>query len=144
VKLLLENGAEADWRDEYGPTPFLLAAESGHDAVVELLLKEQIDINSKDIIHGLTPLMWTCLHGHKTVAKLLLDKEANTYLTSSDCLFGFGPFGTALDLAAKYGHKSMIEDLLVHGADKDLVDGQGRTCLHYAAGGGIWNASTTY
>jgi ankyrin repeat protein len=39
VKLLLQNGAKVNFRNEYGRTPLSLAAENGHEAVMKLLLE---------------------------------------------------------------------------------------------------------
>jgi ankyrin repeat protein len=138
VKLLLENGAQIDWKGEDGTrrTPLTYAVEKGHNTIVEVLLKEPIDLNTKDDINGFTPLMWACRHGRTTLAKLLLDKGADVNLTSSGCFFSFGPFGTAFGLAAKYGHQSLMEELLVHGTDKYVTDGIRRNALHYAGQGG--------
>ena len=38
VKLLLKNGAQPDFEDENGCTPFSRAIETGNAAIVELLL----------------------------------------------------------------------------------------------------------
>jgi ankyrin repeat protein len=59
VKLLIENGCELHGR-----------IRNSKESDVELLLKEQTDANLKDVIHGLTPLMWTCLRGHVFVGHL--------------------------------------------------------------------------
>jgi ankyrin repeat protein len=37
VELLLENGANADSKDDKGLTPLLRAAQNGHEAIVQLL-----------------------------------------------------------------------------------------------------------
>jgi ankyrin repeat protein len=49
VKLLLEKGAELEFKDKkYGRTPLLWAVKNGHEAVVKLLLKKGADLQSKD------------------------------------------------------------------------------------------------
>jgi ankyrin repeat protein len=40
VKLLLEEGAELETKDNYGQTPLSLAAGNGYEAVVKLLLEK--------------------------------------------------------------------------------------------------------
>jgi ankyrin repeat protein len=44
VKLLLEKGAELETKDKFGRTPLLWATESGHEAVVTLLLHKSADM----------------------------------------------------------------------------------------------------
>jgi ankyrin repeat protein len=39
--------------------------------VVKLLLKKEVDVNSKDK-GGQTPLLWAAVKGHKDVVKVLL------------------------------------------------------------------------
>jgi ankyrin repeat protein len=52
VKLLLENGAELETKDEnYSQTPLSLAAEEGHEAVVKLLLEKVLDVFRQNRIH---------------------------------------------------------------------------------------------
>ena len=43
VKLLLEQGAEVESKDEDGRTPLWRAARNGHEAVVKLLLEKGAD-----------------------------------------------------------------------------------------------------
>jgi ankyrin repeat protein len=47
VKLLLENGAQSDFRDEEGQTPLSRAVESGSVAVVQLLLAKEVKMDFK-------------------------------------------------------------------------------------------------
>ncbi|KAJ4857386.1 ankyrin repeats (3 copies) domain-containing protein [Trichoderma breve] len=56
VKLLLEQGAEVDSKDNGEQTPLSLAAENGHETVVGLLLEKATK------------------HGHEAVVKLLVKK----------------------------------------------------------------------
>ncbi|KAF1811099.1 hypothetical protein P152DRAFT_399801, partial [Eremomyces bilateralis CBS 781.70] len=57
--------------DSYGRTPLLAAAESGHEAVVKLLLETgQVNVDSKDR-SGWMPLLRVTWNGHKAVVKLL-------------------------------------------------------------------------
>src|SRR5262249_48844431 len=69
---LLENGCNADSRDSFQRTPLSLAAQSGQDAVVKLLLANgRVDPDSKDS-DGRTPLSLAAQSGHDAVVKLLL------------------------------------------------------------------------
>ena len=70
AKLLLENSAEVNSRDDRGRTPLSWAAAGGHDAVVTLLLQEGAVVDSRHDM-GLTPLSWAAKKGHDPVMMLL-------------------------------------------------------------------------
>lgn len=49
VRCPLKNDTDADQPDSYGQTPLSVAAESGRDSVVELLLtRHDIEVDSQD------------------------------------------------------------------------------------------------
>jgi Ankyrin repeats (3 copies) len=65
------SGTSVDSKDDYGRTPLLLAAQGGHNTVVELLLtSDSVNPDSEDD-GGRTPLSWAAEKGHDTVVKLL-------------------------------------------------------------------------
>ena len=74
VELLLEKGAELEYRDEHGQTPLLLAASHGHEATVKMLLQGGAEPDSKDEF-GRTPLSWAAEKGHEAVIKLLMNRD---------------------------------------------------------------------
>jgi cytohesin len=82
VRMLLAAGADVNVKSVDG-TPLMLAADRGHDAVVQLLLAtNQVDINAMDE-HGRTALAHAVEGGPKAVANLLRahgaqDDEGNT------------------------------------------------------------------
>jgi ankyrin repeat protein len=128
IKLLLNNDADVDLKDNWGQTPLSWAAVGGHKAVVRLLLDRSADVESKDI-YGRTPLSWATKRGHEAVVKLLLDKGADINLKGED---GWTP----LLRAAGRGHEAVVRLLLEKGAAIESNDNSGWTPLSWAAGRG--------
>ena len=73
------------------------------------------------------------MHGHIEAAKLLLEKGAEINVVPG----GFDYAGTGLHYAALNGHRSMVEFLLAHGADRTVKDTKvGSTPAGWADHGG--------
>jgi ankyrin repeat protein len=122
VEAILKMGADVDSKDsKYGRTPLLFAAKEGHDVVVELLLKKDADVNSKDK-YGTTPLSYAASGGHVAVLELLLEKGANVHEDNQ-----------GISYAASGGHVAVLELLLEKGANVYHEDKHGRTPLSFAA-----------
>lgn len=64
------KGADVEAKDKDGGTALMLAAESGHKAVMRLLLKKGADVEAKHVT-GRTALMWVANRGHEAVVRLL-------------------------------------------------------------------------
>lgn len=77
LQLLLSSGKIDSGKDKEGETLLLKAAKSGHDLLVQQLLKTgQFDVNSRDST-GRTPLSWAAYNGHVAVVKWLLKGRAD-------------------------------------------------------------------
>jgi ankyrin repeat protein len=113
---------------EYGQTPLSWAAEKGHEAVVQLLLKtDKVEVDSKDS-HGRTPLSKAAENGHEAVVQLLLERD-KVEVNSKD---SYGR--TPLSWAAKKGHEAVVQLLLERDkVEVDSKDNSGRTPLSWAA-----------
>jgi hypothetical protein len=73
VQVLSNNSP--DLKNSYGRTPLSLAAESGHEGVVQLLLESgKVDADSKDT-YSRTPLSYAAADGHEGVVQLLLESD---------------------------------------------------------------------
>jgi ankyrin repeat protein len=128
VSLLSEQGTGPDSRI-YCKTPLVLAAMNGREEIVKMLLKQDINIDSKDCEGSRTPLLYAAIWGHAAIVKLLLEKGAE--INSKDSEHGRTP----LSYAAEYGSTAIIKLLLESGAEVDSKDSKyGRTPLSWAAG----------
>ncbi|XP_063725447.1 uncharacterized protein LOC134853386 [Symsagittifera roscoffensis] len=116
---------------EYGFTPLHLAAESGWENLVRLLLNSpgvQPDVHTS--LHGTTPLHLAAQAGHSNVIGLLLSKHEGL-LSVYD-----GRDRSALHMAAANGHRDLCVLLVGQGADVNKKDVNGWTPLHFAAKAG--------
>ncbi|KFX97254.1 hypothetical protein O988_04949 [Pseudogymnoascus sp. VKM F-3808] len=79
VALFIERGNSADSRDSRGRTPLSIAAENGHQGVVNLLLERDDVVPDSEDNDGHTPLWWAKrqrARGHEEIEKLLIDEIA--------------------------------------------------------------------
>jgi ankyrin repeat protein len=102
--LLSRDDIDANSKDIGGVTPLMEAAENGHEAVVQSLLRRS-EVNSKDN-RGRTALWYAAQNGHTGVVGLLLGRH-DVDPDSKD-----SRDRTALWLAVKNGHSSVVKLLL--------------------------------
>jgi hypothetical protein len=94
------------------------AKDTGHKAVVKLLLETgRADMDSKDY-NGQTLLLWAAEEGHEAVVKLLLKKGAQIEAKDSSGQ-------TPLFWAAGKGHEAVVKLLLEKGAKIEAKDSYG-------------------
>src|SRR3990167_4547043 len=75
--LHLMNGQKRHQKSAQGQTPLHLAVIYNHPLSIQHLLAFEADVNERDN-HGMTPLMYACLLGHKSVVELLFLSRPNT------------------------------------------------------------------
>lgn len=148
VRLLLENGAEVDARNEDGETSLHLAAAEGCETVVQGLLEQGADVGAKNQA-GETALQLAARNGHEGIVRHLLDhlgEEINPQaLLATAKIFKVATTGdekamqvliedgaditirgqddeTALHVAAKEGHVALSRFLLENGANINALD----------------------
>lgn len=116
-------------RDRDGRTALAIAATSGADEVVKLLLELRtagvpIDVDAADDT-GITPFMAAAETGHSGSVRLLAE---------CGCDFEARDEGgrTALLLAAEAGQHEVVVELLRHSVDVDAQDDWGRTAIMHA------------
>ena len=96
------NFCEVDLKDDSGRTPLSWAAETGHEAVVRLLLeRDDVEINAKDRWEN-TALIFAAYRGHEAVVRLLVERD-DVEINAK------GKKGkTALILAAEHGLDAVV------------------------------------
>lgn len=108
IHLLLEAGAVVNARNNYGYTPLIQSAMSGHsETVIAMLLKAGADVNTADH-EGVTALHYAALPEPEDrpaalgIMRLLLEYKANPTLRDKK---GMSP----LDHAGQNGHTEIAE-----------------------------------
>ncbi|MDP7291265.1 MAG: ankyrin repeat domain-containing protein [Verrucomicrobiota bacterium] len=111
VKQYLATGTDVELRcKSCGGTALNHAVQLDRNAVVELLIKADADVNAKDK-SGMTPLHTAAWKGHKEAAELLIAKGANV----NDAKNETG--STPMHWVASYGRKELAELLIDNGAN---------------------------
>ena len=138
VEVFIAEGADVNWKTEFGSTPLHGAAQFGHKEVAELLIAKGADVNAKDA-DGMTPLDFAIIYSQPETADLL--RKHGGKVEGADVnakgMHGFTPLHLAakehpLHLAAKEGLKETLELLIAKGSDVNAKDEGGETPLDYA------------
>ena len=90
-------------------TFLLIAAEEGHDQLIQLLLDQGANVNAQGGEYG-NALQAASYRGHDQMVQMLLDKGANINAQG-------GYYGNALQAASGEGHDQVVQMLLDTGAD---------------------------
>lgn len=115
-------------RKYQGPIALCKAANTGDRSIVQALLAEGVDVNSR-CREGGTPLHAAVPNPEPEVAKVLLEHGGD--VNPKD------PAGrTPLHVAVTEGSLAMVQLLLAHGAQVNVVDNAGHTPLHLASAKG--------
>jgi ankyrin repeat protein len=94
-------------------------AQSNHDEAGKKILTDSINSWSQQqqqIVNN--AFVYGCMHGHIDTAQLLMNKGAEINAIPP----GFDYAGTGLHYAALNGHRTMVEFLLAHGANREIKD----------------------
>lgn len=132
VRLLLDDGAELEARNEEGTTPLMQAAAHGQTETFKFLLERGAKINVRDK-RGMTPLIAAAcacavatMNSTYDIMKILLEKGANVNARTRDGT-------TALMMAAgSPDDPASVKLLLSKGADPMAKDSRGKTAITFA------------
>ena len=125
--LLINHGADIHHYCTAGVNSFLMAAQSGDNKNIQLLLNKGIPVDIKGLnkYEGQTALMFAANNSHLDTIKLLISYGADINATRNDGI-------TTLMIAAKVGDQKSVEYLLQNGADINLITNQGADAFIYA------------
>lgn len=115
-------------------SPFVVAAQYGHTAVVKLFLQQFSDslnvnhtativsLNTQNVVHGATALWCACTGNYVEIAKMLIDAGADVNKPTTTG-------STPLRGAAFNGHCDVMEVLIKNGADLNYANVVGQSPL---------------
>ena len=106
---MLGRGAKVDARDDHDDTALTWAAAQGHADVCRMLLDAGADPDARQY-QGATALMLAADRGYLEVVEALVDSKADLNLKHP------GEYISALDFAARAGHRTIVDYLDAHGA----------------------------
>ena len=115
ARLLLEAGADTEWKDDILSTALHLAALCGRSEVARVLLEFDADTQALDSEHR-RPLHLASLKGHADVAQLLLDAGADKEAENCD---GQRPLHYAALNARRDGRLDVVQLFVEAGVDKN-------------------------
>ena len=110
-------GQEAD-RTSIRPPDLWKAAKRGDPTEIHDALASGAKLNAQDDVHGITPLCWAAMSGHKDAVAALVEAGADVNGRNGDG-------ATPLIAAAFLGRAEVIKMLLEHRARVDVVNGEG-------------------
>ncbi|XP_022809867.1 serine/threonine-protein phosphatase 6 regulatory ankyrin repeat subunit A-like [Stylophora pistillata] len=158
VRYLLENGADPFVKGSYSRNLLHVASYGGQVAIIDEMIKQGLDVNSKDG-NGDTPLILAAAYGREKAVKYLLQGGADPSIKGCygrtalhagndvaiiEILLSSGVHidtkdadgNTPLIMAAANANVDAVNYLLTKGADQDVKGRLGRNTLHAAAQGG--------
>jgi hypothetical protein len=118
ARLLLQNGAEVNVRNNFGWTPLYCSAFYGHIDILHLLVENGADIEAQDV-DGERALHWAARYGHLPFIQELISRyhvDINARLNNGR---------TALMLARALNHPTVITFLQENGGIDDGMEEDG-------------------
>lgn len=126
VKVLLENKANINAKNERNWTPLHAAAYNGYLEIVKVFVQNGADVNGK-VINGCTALYYAVENGNENIVDLLVKHGANVNV------FERSSNTTPLHTACREGKEQIVKFLLENNAESNASDKRYFTPLHLAA-----------
>ncbi|BFZ22633.1 hypothetical protein BsWGS_25672 [Bradybaena similaris] len=114
------SGPDVNIQDKDGRTALMYAAMHGSLECLNMLIDSGADLNIADSVRGFTALMYALEHRESGCANRLLDKEAQVNVIGVGSAKETTPLNLAFHSSKEGGGDSMIERLLLRGADLTL------------------------
>lgn len=131
ARLLIQAGADPNISNRYGRTPLFRVVQNGEAELADLLIQAGADVNAADRF-GATPLTFAAESGSVEVAEALISAGAtvNPDPSSLPTLYdGNTPLHAAV---GGRNPAAMVELLIQHGVNVDVMDNHGTAPLHTA------------
>ncbi|XP_065343629.1 serine/threonine-protein phosphatase 6 regulatory ankyrin repeat subunit B-like [Cloeon dipterum] len=122
---LIDCGGDVNSKNDHGLTCVIFATVNRNRDLLEVLLKNNANVNAKTRFLGYTALQIAVFEDYPEILEKLVDFGADVNLKNDD---GWTP----LHFAARY-KPELCQKLLDHGADVNSIDQDGWTPLHFAA-----------
>ena len=125
LETFVDHGADVNATNKKNVTALMIACKKGNKEAINALLNAGADPNITDDMGA------TCIHHavaegcSKDVLETIVDHGANVNARNKKKV-------TALMLACKKRNKDVVKVLLDAGADPNIADGMGATCIHHA------------
>ncbi|MBX3109182.1 MAG: ankyrin repeat domain-containing protein [Fimbriimonadaceae bacterium] len=130
ARLLLEAGADVNWRAFIGATPLHWAVLAGSKDCIDLLVENGASWTVRDEEFQATPAEFP---GFVLVGWGFPDGQVLSYLASQPAAAAFQtPAGTLLHFAVLRDRPAVAKALVAAGADRQAKDSQGRTASQLA------------
>ncbi|GBN99082.1 Ankyrin-1 [Araneus ventricosus] len=128
IKLLLEENADVNIRDEYEVTPLCRVMRSERFDIIKLFSESATELKNIKDRYGITPLYYAVKYGLYDVIELFLTKGADVNARNEDN-------ETALSCAIRLGDSDLVKLFLECGADMNAKYKNDNTILHLACDG---------
>ncbi|GBN76599.1 Putative ankyrin repeat protein MM_0045 [Araneus ventricosus] len=128
IKLLLEENADVNIRDEYEETPLCRVMRLKRYDIIKLFSESATELKNIKDRYGITPLYYAVKYGLYDVIELFLAKGADVNARNEDN-------ETALSCAIRLGDSDLVKLFLESGADMNAKYKNDKTILHLACDG---------
>ncbi|QQS41499.1 MAG: DUF3421 domain-containing protein [Acidobacteriota bacterium] len=125
LKIFMEDTSAVRSSDPEAEKGLRAAARFGKKDSLGYLIKQGVNVNSRDDFNGFTALMWAAAEGREDSTEMLIKAGADLNVQNDQG-------ETALMLAAANSKTNSLKELIAAGAKLDLKDRQGRTALDLA------------